>query len=46
MTNYEYWCAVCKHKDKEVFDHPCYICLDNPADSRTKKPPKFEPPNK
>ena len=36
------YCEKCKHKDVKEKDEPCRECLDNPINSYSHKPVKFE----
>lgn len=35
-------CKLCKHKDVKESDEPCRECLDNPINSYSHVPIKFE----
>jgi hypothetical protein len=36
------YCRQCKHWDKKEVESPCFECLDEPANTYSHKPLKFE----
>ena len=36
------YCKTCVHKDKKEHEEPCDYCLDNPMNSESHKPVKYE----
>ena len=41
-VNYEKYCKLCKHGDKNEFQDPCADCLDMPFNRGSEKPLMFE----
>lgn len=43
---YDQYCPKCKHWEKDVLEHPCDHCMDNPINLHSHKPVDFEEANK
>ena len=42
IVDFKKYCETCKHKDTKEVKDPCNECLDNPVNSHTTKPVKYE----
>ena len=45
FVDFNKYCPLCKHKDEsefEAFGSACYDCLDEPVNTNSHKPVKFE----
>lgn len=41
-VRFDLYCQLCKHKDISEGGEPCFECLENPVNSNSHKPYKFE----
>ena len=43
FVDHNRYCALCKHKDLEENQDPCWDCLTEPVNWNSAKPVKYEP---
>ena len=42
IVEYEKWCPLCKYEKVSEYVMPCFACLDEPINTNTTKPIRFE----
>lgn len=42
IVEFEDWCKKCKHHDLLETEDPCFDCLDDPVNTHSHKPTKWE----
>ena len=42
FVEFDKYCKTCKHKKLKEHEDPCHECLNNPVNTHSRKPIKYE----
>lgn len=42
IVDFDKYCKTCEHRDKKESEDPCWDCLNEPVNSESHKPVKWE----
>lgn len=45
IVRFDIWCEKCKHRDVDDIKSPCNECLEEPTNTNSKRPVRYEPPD-